>query len=153
MRYIDYMIYIKLDNIITEIEKTGRKLTSEEKETFAEAITNNITPYEACSEMGDPYDTYNNLWELYNMMDDSEILEKWLDLCMMKTVEDYVFEYGFPIPGRDDMIEKIIDYLDLEEYIDENCDDYIDVYYEQIIYNLTDNEIIQAFNTYVNTER
>jgi len=144
--------YIKLDNIIAEIYESGRELTSEEKEEFGEAITDNIYPYDVYTEMDD-LDIYDTLYEMYSTIEDIEILRMWLDTNCVETMEEYISEYGFPIPSEDDMVESIIEDIDIEDYINDNYDEYIDLYYEQIIYNLTDNEIIKAFNTYVDIER
>jgi hypothetical protein len=144
--------YTRLIHVAKNVFDNGRVLTAHEKEDFASAICDAIDPYDACHEMGNPDDQWDDIADEYQYMDEIDVIDEWLVRYGCKTLEEYILDNGMPIPSIDDMVEYILGDIDIEEYINEFYDDYIGVFFEQLLYNYTDEGIVTYFADHVKAE-
>lgn len=144
--------YTRLIHVAICVLDDDRVLTNAEKEAFAIAICDTVSPYDACYTMGNPNDQWESIYYSYREMDEIGVVEEWLHVLGFDTLEDYVINEGLPIPDIDDMTERITESIDLEEYINDYYDDYLDIFFEQLIHNYTDEEIVTYFADNVKPE-
>jgi len=144
--------YTRLIHVARKVLDEDRVLTRNEKQDFAEAICDVIPPYDACYTMGNPNDQWDSIYEDASDRSDEDIVIVYLHTVGCGTLEEYIEDYGLPVPSRDDMVECIVDAIDLEEYINDYVDDYVDILFEQLQYNCTDEDIVELFAVYVKSE-
>lgn len=140
--------YTRLIHVAKCVFDNDRVLTDSEKEDFANAICDAIEPYDACYEMGDPNAQWESISENYREMDEIDVVGAWLYHVGHATLEDYIINEGLPIPNVDDMVDRIFDSIDLEEYINED-DIWIEWFFEELIRYRADENIIELFAEYV----
>lgn len=137
--------------LIHVLGQENRILTDDEKNDIAEAILDNMTPYEIITELYPNTNIYEQIYLDFEDQEDIEIVREYVYAVNgYDTVDEYIETEGLPLPDRDDMEEYIAGEIDEEDYINETMEDIDDRAYHDIVYNLDDDEIVELFGKYVN---
>ena len=123
--------------------------TSEQKREFGEVLANNMTPSQFSTHVNSVGDIYYGIAEDYQSLTDIELARAFVAGYNYETVDEWITDHGLPLPDSDDMIEQLMRDIDEEDYINENYEEVLDMLPEQCEFNLSDAEIVDLFEDFV----
>lgn len=124
-------------------------LTSDEKREIGDILADNMTPHEYNCDVQEIGDIWYQISEDYASLTDLDVALEYAMTDDCEDMDEWIRENGLPLPGRDEMIEHIVNNIDEEEYINEYYEDILDMLPEQCEFNLSDDEIVGLFEVYV----
>lgn len=145
--------YARLSTLIADVygddDDDHPPFTAAEKREFGLILADNMTPYEYSCDVQGIADIWDTMADMYGDYDDFDLTLEYIEKDNCDNVDDWIIENGLPLPGRDDMVEYLINSIDEKEYTNDNYDDVLDFLPDDCEFNLADDEIIHLFEVYV----
>lgn len=143
--------YERLSELINSTYADGDHpaFTPEQKRDFGEILSDSMTPAEFSDNIQSVGDIHYGIAEDYASLKDINLALLYVGVFDCESVDEWIRENGLPLPDTDGMIEHLIGDIDEEAYINEYYEDILDSLPEQCEFNLSDTEIVELFETFV----
>ena len=145
----EHETYIKLYDLCRNVVDGDHEFTDAEKREIGNILADIMTAYECYCDIFGTQDIWDMIADDYNEMEDLTLARVYIGMEGFSSIDTWIEANGLPFPNAGDMVERIVEEIDEEEYINDHYDDILDMLPDQCEFNLDDEEIVYLFNAYV----
>lgn len=149
----EYERYTRLVNMIETVRDEDRPLTTWETRELSEMLVCYMPVYDYISDVRGFGTIWYGISEHYGNLTDLDITREYITRGKYRdiddwNVDDWIRENG-SLPCRADMMERLINDIDDEEYVNDRYRNILSTLPYHCEYNMDDDEIVHLFEVYV----